>query len=54
MAVLENASVFAEKEWFWFGAAGLLAFIIMFNILFTLALIFLDRKYTSVYTLSVD
>ena len=44
VAVLENASIFPENEWFWIGAAALLGFTILFNILFTLTLMFLDRK----------
>ncbi|ONK80620.1 uncharacterized protein A4U43_C01F19870 [Asparagus officinalis] len=42
VAVLENASVFPEKKWFWIGVAALLGFTILFNVLFTLALMFLD------------
>ncbi|ONK80619.1 uncharacterized protein A4U43_C01F19860 [Asparagus officinalis] len=42
VAVLENANVFPEKKWFWIGAAALLGFAILFNVLFTVALMFLD------------
>ncbi|KAJ6842230.1 ABC transporter G family member 42-like [Iris pallida] len=42
VAVLENAHVFPEKKWFWIGAGGLLGFAILFNVLFTLALAYLN------------
>lgn len=42
VAVLENANVFPEQKWYWIGAAALLGFAILFNVLFTLALMFLD------------
>lgn len=44
MAVLENANIFPEQKWYWIGAAALLGFAVLFNVFFTLALMFLDRK----------
>ncbi|XXG48128.1 hypothetical protein AAC387_Pa02g2653 [Persea americana] len=41
-AVLESVNVFPENYWFWIGSAALLGFIILFNVLFTLALIYLN------------
>jgi hypothetical protein len=45
MAMLEGANIFTDKNWFWIGAAGLLGFTIFFNVLFTLSLTYLNRKY---------
>ncbi|KAA8541751.1 hypothetical protein F0562_022903 [Nyssa sinensis] len=42
VAVLEDFGVFPEKYWYWIGAAALLGFIILFNILFTLSLMYLN------------
>ncbi|KAI8529592.1 hypothetical protein RHMOL_Rhmol12G0236900 [Rhododendron molle] len=40
--VLKNLDVFAERNWLWIGAAALLGFVVLFNILFTLALMYLN------------
>ncbi|KAG8075522.1 hypothetical protein GUJ93_ZPchr0006g42509 [Zizania palustris] len=40
--MLEGANIFADKNWFWIGAAGLLGFTIFFNVLFTLSLVYLN------------
>ncbi|KAL3528695.1 hypothetical protein ACH5RR_008017 [Cinchona calisaya] len=40
--VMKNFDVFRERKWVWIGAAGLLGFAIFFNIIFTLALMFLN------------
>ncbi|KAI8529594.1 hypothetical protein RHMOL_Rhmol12G0237000 [Rhododendron molle] len=40
--VLKNLDVFAERNWLWIGAAALLGFAVLFNILFTLALMYLN------------
>ncbi|KAL7162523.1 hypothetical protein ACSBR2_042921 [Camellia fascicularis] len=42
VAVLNNFDVFPERRWFWIGAAALLGFAVLFNILFTLALMYLS------------
>lgn len=42
VAVLEAFDVFPQRNWFWIGAAALFGFIILFNVLFTLALMYLN------------
>ncbi|KAA8540358.1 hypothetical protein F0562_024723 [Nyssa sinensis] len=42
VAVLQNFDVFPERDWFWIGAAALLGFAVLFNVLFTFALMYLD------------
>ncbi|URD80077.1 Pleiotropic drug resistance protein [Musa troglodytarum] len=42
-SILENASVFAEPRWYWIGALALLGFSILFNLLFTFFLMYLNR-----------
>ncbi|WVZ79813.1 hypothetical protein U9M48_027347 [Paspalum notatum var. saurae] len=42
MTILESANIFADKNWYWIGAAGLLGFSIFFNVLFTLSLMYLN------------
>lgn len=44
VAVLESANVFPEKKWYWIGAGALLGFSVLFNVLFTLSLMYLNRK----------
>ncbi|XP_020088222.1 ABC transporter G family member 42-like [Ananas comosus] len=41
-AILQNASIFPDKNWFWIGAAALFGFSIFFNVLFTLSLMYLN------------
>ncbi|CAL9131728.1 unnamed protein product [Musa acuminata var. zebrina] len=41
-SILENASVFAEARWYWIGALALLGFSILFNLLFTFFLMYLN------------
>ncbi|XP_072984475.1 ABC transporter G family member 42-like [Typha latifolia] len=41
-AILENANIFTDNNWFWIGAAALLGFSIFFNVLFTLSLMYLN------------
>ncbi|OVA08561.1 ABC transporter-like [Macleaya cordata] len=45
VAVLESLDIFPQSYWFWIGAMALLGFTILFNILFTLALKYLNRKH---------
>lgn len=45
VAVLRNFDVYPESYWFWIGSAALLGFTILFNVLFTFALMYLNRKY---------
>ncbi|XP_050384102.1 ABC transporter G family member 29-like [Argentina anserina] len=42
VAVLQNVEVFPDKNWFWIGSAALLGFAILFNILYTLSLMYLS------------
>ncbi|PKA46824.1 Pleiotropic drug resistance protein 12 [Apostasia shenzhenica] len=42
IVVLENANVFHENRWYWIGAAAVFGFAFMFNLLFTLALAYLN------------
>lgn len=44
LAVLENLEVPHNKYCYWIGAAALLGFIILFNVLFTFSLMYLNRK----------
>jgi len=47
--VLKNFDVFAKEEWYWIGAAALFAYTIFYNVLFTLALMYLNRKSSDFY-----
>ncbi|XP_050234079.1 ABC transporter G family member 29-like [Mercurialis annua] len=42
VAVLKNFDVFQNKNWYWIGAGALLGFAVLFNVLFTLALMYLS------------
>lgn len=42
--LLKVRSLFPEGYWFWIGVGALLGYTILFNILFTLALTYLNRK----------
>ncbi|CAB4303033.1 unnamed protein product [Prunus armeniaca] len=42
VAVLEIFDVFPDKNWFWIGSAAVLGFAILFNILYTLTLTYLN------------
>ncbi|XP_027344116.1 ABC transporter G family member 35 [Abrus precatorius] len=42
LATLHNFDVFREKRWYWIGAGVLLGFTILFNVLFTFALMYLN------------
>ena len=44
-AVLNIWDVFDDKNWYWVGVGALLAFAVLFNCLFTLALTYLDGKF---------
>ncbi|KAJ9692264.1 hypothetical protein PVL29_011366 [Vitis rotundifolia] len=41
-AVLDAFDVFHDKNWFWIGAAAILGFAILFNVLFTFSLMYLN------------
>ncbi|XP_021765340.1 ABC transporter G family member 35-like [Chenopodium quinoa] len=40
--VLKNFSVFTDKNWYWIGAASLVGFIVVLNLIYTLALTYLN------------
>ncbi|XP_047177398.1 ABC transporter G family member 36-like, partial [Vigna umbellata] len=42
LSVLRNFDVFAKEEWYWIGAAALFGYVIFYNVLFTLALMYLN------------
>lgn len=44
VAVLNNFNIFVNKNWYWIGVGALVGFILLFNVLFTLALMYLNRK----------
>lgn len=41
VAVLKNFDIFPDKNWFWIGVLALIGFVVLFNVLFTLALMYL-------------
>lgn len=43
--MLKNFGVFPERKWFWMGVAALSGFTALYNVLFTLALMYLNRKF---------
>lgn len=45
VAVLRNFEVFPEKEWYWIGIAALLGIAVLFNVLLTFSLMYLNRKF---------
>jgi len=45
MQLLNLRAYFPQSYWYWIGVAGLLGYIFLLNILFALALTFLNRKY---------
>lgn len=42
IAVLDDYDIFPEKRWYWIGAAALIGFAVLFNVLFTFSLMYLD------------
>lgn len=44
-AVLNNFDIPAHRDWYWIGAAALSGFIVLFNVLFTFTLMYLNRKF---------
>ncbi|PIN12257.1 Pleiotropic drug resistance proteins (PDR1-15), ABC superfamily [Handroanthus impetiginosus] len=42
VAILNNFNIFVDKNWYWIGVGALVGFIILFNILFTLTLMYLN------------
>lgn len=42
--VLESRGVFPEAKWYWIGVGALLGYVLLFNILYTICLTFLNRE----------
>ncbi|XP_073040136.1 ABC transporter G family member 36-like isoform X2 [Primulina eburnea] len=42
VAILRNFNIFQEKNWYWIGVAALAGFTILFNVLFTFSLMYLN------------
>ncbi|PKA64540.1 Pleiotropic drug resistance protein TUR2 [Apostasia shenzhenica] len=42
--VLESRGLFPESKWFWIGAAALVGYVLLFNVVYTAALTFLDKR----------
>ncbi|KAK8943591.1 Pleiotropic drug resistance protein 12 [Platanthera guangdongensis] len=45
LVVMENADVYTGEKWYWIGIAALIGFAILFNMLFTLAINYLNRTF---------
>lgn len=45
VAVLKEFDVFPNKNWYWIGVAALVGFVVLFNVLFTVSLIYLSRMF---------
>ena len=43
--VLESRGLFPHAKWFWIGVGALLAYIMIFNVIFAAALTYLKREY---------
>ena len=42
--ILKNFDVYPHGYWYWIGAAGLVGFVVVCNVGFTIALAYLNRK----------
>ncbi|KAL2234771.1 UNVERIFIED_CONTAM: ABC transporter G family member 36 [Sesamum indicum] len=42
VAIMNNFKIFVDKNWYWIGMGALLGFTLLFNVLFTLALMYLN------------
>ncbi|KAL0425027.1 UNVERIFIED_CONTAM: ABC transporter G family member 36 [Sesamum radiatum] len=42
VAIMNNFDIFVDKNWYWIGVGALLGFTLLFNVLFTLALMYLN------------
>lgn len=45
IAVLNNFDIFPDKNWYWIGVGALVGFTLLFNILYTFSLMYLNREY---------
>lgn len=43
--LLKVRSLFPENYWYWIGVGALIGYIIVFNVLFTIFLTYLNRKF---------
>ncbi|KAF3650989.1 Pleiotropic drug resistance protein 1 [Capsicum annuum] len=44
VSFLKSRGIFPEARWYWIGAGALLGYVLLFNLLFTVALAYLNRK----------
>lgn len=52
VALLRERSLFTENYWYWIGVGALLGYTIIFNLLFTVFLAYLNRKLSPPFFLS--
>lgn len=45
IVVLRNRGIFTEAKWYWIGLGALVGYALLFNLLYTVALAVLSRKY---------
>jgi hypothetical protein len=45
VSVLKSRGIFTEAKWYWIGLGALLGYTLLFNLLYTVALSVLSRKY---------
>jgi hypothetical protein len=45
IGVLRSRGVFTEAKWYWIGLGALVGYALLFNLLYTVALAVLSRKY---------
>lgn len=50
VSVMKARGLFPQAYWYWIGVGALVAYVFLFNIIFTLALTYLNRKH-SIYFL---
>lgn len=49
LAIMENFDIFPQRKWYWIGVGALIGFTLLFNILFTFALEYLNREYGYIF-----
>ena len=47
VTILKSRGIFPEAKWYWIGVGAMFGYMFLFNFLFTLALTYLNRKYSS-------
>jgi hypothetical protein len=45
VSILKSRGIFTEAKWYWIGFGALVGYTLLFNVLYTVALSVLDRKY---------